>query len=325
MIEIPPTARMPDIATSTAKTTGMVVLIQSSPMPELEDFFDKNRRGILVPENSVPTPVIRRTFHNSTTRSMNSRAESPSATNSALALSLLYVEEIALLLGKVRRLVLTAVLASAFLMIMPIMALAGLSDFVEEIMPFEEELLVGLVLLFIIIPAVAYFTILSTSSMGRWKSRLDGLSFALCFESQLPSGESPSTRLAYQAVSALALGHAENHKGIHPSEFANSKLGGETYEVVVPDPATRKLSGHRGALVIKRFEGKEVGPKDLGQLVVNARSSGARLWRLLVVSDRKFPPETSDLHASLSAKSPGFPVDLVEETLAGFSVIALGT
>ena len=254
---------------------------------------------------------------------MNFKAESASATGSALALSVLYVQEIALLLAKIRRMVYIAVGASVVLMATPILVLSGFTQSVEEFVPFEEELLAGLVLVVLIIPTAAYFALRSTKVMDRWQNRLDGLAYALRFESQKPQGENPTIRLANQTLRALNPSLDEVEPTLDAKDFTNCKLGSESYEVVIPGDVTKKLSGHRGAIVAKRFEGKPVFAKDLTDLMSKLRFSGVSLWRVLVVSDREFPPETSDYHASLIGRS-GFPIDLVEETHLGFSVVSLG-
>ncbi len=255
---------------------------------------------------------------------MNSKPEPASATGSALALSVLYVQEIALLLAKIRRMVYIAVGASVVLMATPILVLSGLTQSVEEFVPFEEELLAGLVLVVLIIPTAAYFALRSTKTMDRWQNRFDGLAYALRFEAQKPQGETPAIRLANQALGALNPSLGEVEPALDAKNFTNCKLGSESYEVVIPDGVTKKLSDHRGAIVAKRFEGKPVLAKDLTDLMFRLRSSGVRLWRVLVVSDREFPPETSDYHASLMDRS-AFPIDLVEETDLGFSVVSLGS
>ena len=254
---------------------------------------------------------------------MNSNPESASATGSALALSVLYVEEIALLLAKIRRMVYIAVGASVVLMATPILVLSGFTQSVEEFVSFEEELLVGLILVVLIFSTAAYLALRSTKAMDRWRNRLDGLAFALRFESQKPQGETPAIRLANQALRALSPSLGETKPALNAKDFTNCKLGFESYEMVIPAPVTKELSDHRGAIVAKRFEGKPVLPNDLTELLSKLRSSGVSLWRVLVVSDREFPPETSDYHASLIDRS-AFPIDLVEETELGFSVVSLG-
>jgi len=254
---------------------------------------------------------------------MTSRPESASATSSALALSVLYVQEIALLLVKIRRMVFVAVTAALALMVTPILVLSGFRESVEEFVPFESELLVALFLMILIVPVAAYFALRSTWAMDRWQSRLDSLSYALRFESQEPQGESPVLRLANQALNALKPIFGEGGTEFDPKDFANSKLGSEVYDVVIPDQVTSKLTDHRGALIAKRFMGQPVLIDNLKNLTARLRSSGFRLWRVLVVSDQQFPIETLDYHSS-SMEGVGFAVDLVEETPMGFSVVALG-
>jgi len=220
--------------------------------------------------------------------------------------------------------VVAALVASLVLMVTPILVLSGFSESFEEFIPFEEELLFGLLLLVLIIPISVYFALRSTGAMDEWKRRLDGLSFALRFESQRPTGESPNARLANQALNALDTNPSEFAHIVDQSGITNSKIGSETYDVVVPERVTKALSGHEGVLIAKRFEGAPVREGDVIDLLNKVRSSGVHVWRLLIVSDREFSPEAYDYLAALSSKRFAFPIDLIQETPLGFSVVSLG-
>ena len=94
--------------------------------------------------------------------------------------------------------------------------------------------------------------------------------------------------------------------------------------MVIPDQVTRKLGNYRGAVVVKRFESGPVTTKQLKDVVSEVNSSNERICRLLLVSDRDFSDEATDLHRIIS-REVSFPVDLIQETSAGFLVISLGT
>jgi hypothetical protein len=211
-----------------------------------------------------------------------------------------------------------AVIASILLLVVPVLVIVGLNEALEELVLFEGELVLGLLILVVIVPLIIYFALRSTLAIDQWRSRLDGLSFALRFDSQQePKGESAAVKLANQTLNALG-------SDMNGAIYANGKLGEETYDVVVPDEATRKLGDYRGAVVVKRFYGVPVSPKQLKDVVSGVNSSNERICRLLVVSDREFSDEAADLHAVIS-RQVVFPVDLVQETPAGFLIVSLGT
>ena len=243
--------------------------------------------------------------------------EQLSSSTSPLAISIMYVQESALLISKIRRMLTIAVVASILLLVVPVLVIVGLNEALEEVVLFEGELILGLLILVLVVPLIIYFALRSTMAIDQWRSRLDGLSFALRFDSQEPKGESAAVKLANQTLSALG---SEMNGAI----YTNGKLGGETYDVVVPDEVTRKLGDYRGAVVVKRFEGVPVSQKQLKDVVSDLNSSNEMICRLLVVSDREFSDEAADLHRVIS-RQVEFPVDLVQETSAGFLIVSLGT
>ena len=244
--------------------------------------------------------------------------EQPFPSTSPLAISIMYVQESAVLISKIRRMLTIAVIASILLLVVPVLVIVGLNEALEEVVLFEGELILGLLILVLVVPLIIYFALRSTMAMDQWRSRLDGLSFALRFDSQEPKGESAAVKLANQTLSAL--GSDEMNGAI----YANGKLGGETYDVVIPDEVTRKLGDYRGAVVVKRFEGVPVSQKQLKDVVSDVNSSNEKICRLLVVSDREFSNEAADSHRVIS-RQVEFPVDLVQETSAGFLIVSLGT
>jgi hypothetical protein len=254
---------------------------------------------------------------------MSAADELPSSSSSGLALSVLYVQEISVLLSKIRNMVIAAFGASVILLLTPLLVLTGFREASEEVLSLEGEFLGGIILVLLIVPTAAYLALRSMSAMGKWRDRLDGLAFALRFETRLALGESPSSRLANQALAGLNRAPGEVETGIDPGNFINSNFDGSTYDVVIPNDVVRTLSGHRGALLGRRYEGKSVTPRDLEESIDRVRSGHERPWRLLIVSDREFPSETLSYHSTVMGKT-GFAVDLVEETSLGFSVVALG-
>jgi len=246
------------------------------------------------------------------------QAESASeSTDSVLALSLRYIDETTHFLSRIQVLMLAALLGAAVVITTSTLEVSKIVVLSEPI-----ELGTATVSVFLII-AAAYYTIRSARAMARWKANLADFSFALRFESQKPKGDSPGLRLANQAVQAL---ETYPHKGtlVDPAEFTDYRLGDEKYDVLIPDPVTRALGGFRGALVMKRFTSEGVSVEDVSRVVGKVRAGGVRIWRLMVVSDREFPVETLEFHSSRVRELSGFPVDLVEETQGGFSVVSLG-
>jgi len=209
-----------------------------------------------------------------------------------------------------------AVAASILLLVTPVLVIMGVTEAFEELLLFEGELVFGLLILALLVPLVIYFALRSTLAIDKWRSRLDSASFALRFESQEPRGESAAVRLANQTLNAL--GSEENG-----AIYANNHLGEQTYDVVVPDDVTEALGDYRGAVVVKRFENTPLSTTQLKGLVGDVKSSGKKICRLLVVSNREFSNEIEELHRTIS-KVAAFPVDLVQETAAGFSIVALG-
>ena len=243
--------------------------------------------------------------------------EQPFPSTSPLAISIMYVQESAVLISKIRRMLTIAVIASILLLVVPVLVIVGLNEALEEAVLFEGELILGLLILVVVVPLIIYFALRSTLAMDQWRSRLDELSFALRFDSQEPKGESTAVKLANQTINALG-------SEMNGAVYANGKLGGETYDVVIPDEVTRKLGDYRGAVIVKRFEGVPVSTKQLKDVVSDVNSSNEKICRLLVVSDREFSDETVDLHRVISRQLE-FPVDLVQETSAGFLIASLGT
>jgi hypothetical protein len=229
----------------------------------------------------------------------------------------MYVQESAALIAKIRRMLTVAVVACILLLVVPVLVIIGLNEALEELVLFEGELILGLLVLVILVPLVVYFALRSTLALDRWRSRLDELSFALRFEAQEATGETVAVKLANQTLNALG-------SAVNGVTYANGKLGGETYDVVIPDQVTRKLGNYRGAVVVKRFESGPVTTKQLKDVVSEVNSSNERICRLLLVSDRDFSDEATDLHRIIS-REVSFPVDLIQETSAGFLVISLGT
>lgn len=255
--------------------------------------------------------------------SMSSKADGSSTTESGMALSIAYVGETSLLLTRVRRTILASAATSTILVVLSILIFGGLSESIERLVPLHEEFIGGLIIVLVIIPISVYLTHRATSTMERWRDRLDALSYALRFESRNPEGVSPDVRLANQAYNALFEQHADSQ--VNPADFLNKGKGSETFNVMIPGQITKALSGHNGAIVATRVEGKSVLAKDLSDTVQRIRQLRMHLWRLLIVSDREFPSETIDYHSSLPAKRLGFAVDLIEQSGTGFSVVALGT
>lgn len=253
---------------------------------------------------------------------MSSKADGPSTTESGMALSIAYVQETSLLLSRIRRTILASAATSTILIVLSILIFGGLSERLERLIPLHEEFIGGLIVVLIIIPISVYLTHRATSTMERWKDRLDALSYALRFESRNPEGASPDVRLANQAYNALF--EQNQDSPMNPADFLNKTKGTETFNVMISGQITKALSGHNGAIVATRVEGKSVLARDLSDVVQRIRQLHMRLWRLLIVSDKEFPSETIDFHNSLSKKRLGFAVDLVQQTGTGFSVVALG-
>lgn len=254
---------------------------------------------------------------------MSSRTDDSAATESGMALSIAYVGETSQLLRRVRRAILFSAITSTALVVLSILIFGGLSERLERIIPLHEEFIVGLSIILVIIPISVYLTYRATNTMERWRDRLDALSYALRFESRDPEGTSPDSRLANQAYNALFEQSANPE--VDPTDFLNTGKGSEKFNVMIPGHITKSLSGHSGAIVAVRVQGRSVMTKDLSDTVQRIRKLHLRLWRLLIVSEKMFPPEIIDYHSSLSKKRLGFSVDLVEQTATGFSVIALGT
>lgn len=252
---------------------------------------------------------------------MASKADA-TATDSGMALSVLYVTETSLLLNKVRRVILASGITSTVLMVISILIFGGFSERLERLVPIHEEFIGGVIIVLVILPVAIYLTYRATGTMEKWRSRLDDLSYALRFESQNPEGETPSVRLANQALNALTGSRAENQ--FDPHDFADRREDSETYDVIIPGHVIKAMSGHKGAIVATRVHGKPVLAKDLSEAVQKIRSLRMRLWRLLIVSDKEFPAETIDYSSSLSRRHLGFSTDLIEETQSGFSVVSVG-
>jgi hypothetical protein len=255
--------------------------------------------------------------------SMSSEPDSSSTTESGMALSIAYVKETSLLLSGVRRTILAAAATSTILIVLSILIFGGLSERLERIVPLHEEFIGGLLIVLVIIPLSVYLTHRATSTMEKWRDRLDALSYALRFESRNPDGASPDVRLANQAYNALFERDANSR--VNPADFLNKGKGSETFNVMIPGQITKALIGHNGAIVATRIERKLVQARDLSDMVQRVRQLRMRLWRLLIVSDKEFPSETIDYHRSLSKKRLGFSVDLIEQSRTGFSVVALGS
>lgn len=253
---------------------------------------------------------------------MSSEAGNTASTNSGLASSILYVAEISILLDRVRRIILASAITSTVLMVISILIFGGFSERLERLVPLHEEFIGAVITVLVIVPISLYLTFRATSTMRKWRDRLDSFSYALRFESHRPEGESPSVRLANQAFNALIDRQAE--RGFDPHEYANRRTDSETFDVLIPGQITKALSGHKGAIVARRVESKPVLAKDLSETVQKIRGLHMRLWRLLIVSDKEFPIETIDYHSSLSKRQVGFSIDLIEETQSGFSVVSLG-
>jgi hypothetical protein len=252
-------------------------------------------------------------------KKLSIRTESGSeTTDSMLTLSLRYIDETTNFLSRVQMLILAALVGAAVVITMSTLEVTRIAVLSEPV-----ELGTAAISGFLIIPAAAYYTIRSARAMARWKANLADFSFALRFESQDLKGDSPRLRLANQAVQAL---ETHPHQGTlaDPGEFTDYRLGDEKYDFVIPDPVTRTLGGFRGALVVKRFTSGGVSVEDVSRVVGKVRAGGVRIWRLMVVSDREFPIETLEFHSSRIRELSGFPVDLVEETSNGFSVVSLG-
>lgn len=131
---------------------------------------------------------------------MASKADA-TATDSGMALSVLYVTETSLLLNKVRRVILASGITSTVLMVISILIFGGFSERLERLVPIHEEFIGGVIIVLVILPIAIYLTYRATGTMEKWRSRLDDLSYELRFESQNPEGETPSVRLANQALS----------------------------------------------------------------------------------------------------------------------------
>ncbi|MGO9645177.1 MAG: hypothetical protein ACLPY5_10550 [Candidatus Bathyarchaeia archaeon] len=245
-----------------------------------------------------------------------SRSES---TDSVLALSLRYIDETTRFLSRVQILILAALAGAAIVITTSTLEISGVVVLSEPV-----EFATASASLFLIIPAAAYYTICSARAMARWKANLADFSFALRFESQKPKGDSPRLKLANQAIQALETYTRPAGILAHPAEFTDYQLGDETYDVVIPNPVTKALGGISGALVMKRFTSGDVSVEDVSRVIRKVRVAGVRIWRLMVVSDREFPVATLEFHKSRVRELSGFPVDLVEESPSGFSVVSLG-
>jgi hypothetical protein len=254
---------------------------------------------------------------------MSSKADDSPTSESGMALSIAYVGETSQLLSRIRRTILVSAATSTIAVVLSILIFGGLSERLERIIPLHEEFIAGLSIVLVIIPISVYLTHRATSTMERWRDRLDALSYALRFESRNPEGASPDARLANQAYNALFEQHANSQ--VNPADFLNKGKGSETFNMMIPGRVTKALSGHKGAIVATRIEGKSVLVKDLSDTVQRISQLRMRLWRLLVVSDKEFPSETIDYQRSLSKKQLGFAVDLIEQSGTGFSVVALGS
>ena len=252
---------------------------------------------------------------------MASKADA-TATDSGMALSVIYVTETSLLLNNVRRAILASGIISTVLMVVSILIFGGFSERIERLVPLHEEFIGAVIIALIILPVSIYLIHRATGTMEKWRNRLDDLSYALRFESQNPEGETPSVRLANQVLNALADKRAQGQ--FDPHEFADKTADKETFNVVIPGKVINTLSGHKGAVIATVVHGKPVLTKDLTEAIQKIRSLQMRLWRLLVVSDKEFPLETIEYGSSLSKKQMGFSTDLIEETGSGFSVVSLG-
>ena len=240
------------------------------------------------------------------------------STDSVLALSLRYIDETTHFLSRVQVLILAALVGAAIVITMSTLEVSRIVVLSEPV-----ELATAAVSGFLIIPAAAYYTIRSARAMTRWKTKLADFSFALRFESLEPKGDSPSQKLANQAIQALAT-YTRPGTLADPAEFTDYKLGDETYDVVIPGSVTRALGGFSGALVMKRFTNEGVSVEDLSLVIRKVRAAGVRIWRLMVVSDREFPVATLEFHRSRIRELSGFSVDLVEESPSVYSVVSLG-
>jgi hypothetical protein len=269
--------------------------------------------------NSVPIRVNRLQLAELVTKLPIQTESEPESTESVLALSLRYIDETTHFLSRVQVLILAALVGAAVVITTSALEVSRIVVLSEPV-----ELATASVSIFLIIPAAAYYTIRSTRAMARWKANLADFSFALRFESQEPKGDSSRLRLANQAVQALDTYTRPAGTIADPAEFTGYKLGDETYDVVIPTPVTRALGGFRGALVMKRFTGEGVSVDDISHVIRKVRAAGVRIWRLMVVSDRDFPVATLEFQKSRIREISGFPVDLVEETPSGFSVVSLG-
>ena len=244
------------------------------------------------------------------------------ATESGMALSILYVTETSLLLSKVRRTILASAVTSTVLMILSILIFGGFAETLERLVPFHEEFIGGVIVVLIIVPLSIYLTHRATNTMQKWRDHLDSLSYALRFELHKPEGETPNIRLANQALNALNARNLEHQ--FKPSEFTDKKKDAMTFDVIIPREVTKTLSGHDGTVIAARVHGNSIRVRELTEIVQKIRSFHLHLWRLLIVSNEHFPQETIDYYNSFSKRKLGFHVDLVEETQAGFSFVSSG-
>lgn len=251
---------------------------------------------------------------------MTSRTDSTAelATMSAPALSLLYVDETSHFLTRIKRLITASLIAAAIVIAASTLEVAGVVVLSEPV-----ELATASVSLFIIIPAAAYYTIRATQNMNQWRARLAELSFGLRFASQEATGESSNLKFANQALRTLETYSRPGTSAAGPAYYTDYKLGEERYDVVIPSSVTKELGGFKGALVMKRIAGESISVHQLLEVIQKAKTSGMGIWRLMVVSDRDFPVETVEYHASMREPA-GFHVDLVEEKPTGFSIMSLG-
>ena len=253
---------------------------------------------------------------------MDSTVDESSAAYGGMASSILFVTETSRLLNRVHRTILASAITSTVLMVISILIFGGFAERLERLVPFHQEFIVAVVIVLIIVPISVYLTHRATSTMKHWRDHLDGISYALRFESNSPAGESPSLRLANQTFKALTTDRTDRQ--YDPHDFADKQKDSMNLEVFIPGQITRALSGHKGAVVAKRLDGKPILARDLSEIVGKIRSLHVRLWRLLIVSDKEFPLETINYNSSLSKQRVGFFIDLIEETHSGFSVVSLG-
>ena len=152
---------------------------------------------------------------------MNSKIDESSTAYSGMASSILYVTETSLLLNRVHRTILASAIMSTVLMVISILIFGGFAERLERLLPFHQEFIVAIIIVLIIVPISVYLTHRATSTMKQWRDHLDGISYALRFESNNPAGESPSVRLANQAFKALTTDHADRQ--YDPHDFADKQ------------------------------------------------------------------------------------------------------